>query len=244
MSTLSQRSLYPLLLCSLVMILVIYVQLDNRARNSLSDSALLEWEDGGQTTQLWGDDEECQQYRTRFLLQNSLPARALVSYPGSGNTWTRYLVEAATGVFTGSIYHNEGIINEGLYGEAREYSDGSTLLQKTHHAMPQSKIFKLEWRLDHIRKFGGRAVLVVRNPYKAIISFYNFYQTGSQKKSVAAERLQSKDFHNFVRDGAERWLELIQDWLLFSTDLHVVMYEVSSEKLSQAIFPFCLIFRI
>ena len=203
----------------------------------------LQWA-SGKEKYFWKRDPECKEFKTRFVVRDSLQTRALVSYPGSGNTWTRYLVEAATGVFTGSFYHNKGIINKGLYGEAREYSDGSTLLQKTHHAMPQSKIFKLEWRLDHIRKFGGRAVLVVRNPYKAIISFYNFYQTGSQKKSVSAERLQSKDFHNFVRDGAERWLELIQDWLLFSTDLHVVMYEVSSEKLSQAIFPFCLIFRI
>ena len=216
---------------------------DMRSSLERRDMLTFQW-DNVKEKYFWSSDPECSQYRTRFVVRHSLKTRALVSYPGSGNTWTRYLVEAATGVFTGSFYHNKGIINKGLYGEAREYSDGSTLLQKTHHAMPQSKIFKLEWRLDHIRKFGGRAVLVIRNPYKAIISFYNFYQTGSQKKSVSAKRLQSTDFHNFVRDGAERWLELIQDWLLFSTDLHVIMYEVSSEKLAQAIFPFCLMFRI
>jgi hypothetical protein len=26
---------------------------------------------------------------------------ALVSYPGSGNTWLRYLIEATTGIYTG-----------------------------------------------------------------------------------------------------------------------------------------------
>ena len=133
--------------------------------------------------------------------------------PGSGNSWTRYLLEAATGVFTGSFYRNKGIIKAGLYGEARDYRDGSTLLQKTHE--------------KHIREFGGRGVLVIRNPYKAIISFYNFAKTGSQTKSVSAERRKTKDFQNFVRLGAERWLELIQDWLLDSTDCYVLMYEVS-----------------
>ena len=29
---------------------------------------------------------------------------ALASYPGSGNTWLRYLIEGAGGVFTGSRY--------------------------------------------------------------------------------------------------------------------------------------------
>ena len=29
---------------------------------------------------------------------------ALASYPGSGNTWVRYLLQQATGIMTGSIY--------------------------------------------------------------------------------------------------------------------------------------------
>lgn len=29
---------------------------------------------------------------------------ALASYPGSGNTWLRFLIESASGVFTGSLY--------------------------------------------------------------------------------------------------------------------------------------------
>ena len=33
-----------------------------------------------------------------------MPKIGLVSFPGSGNTWTRYLIESLTGVFTGSVY--------------------------------------------------------------------------------------------------------------------------------------------
>ncbi|XP_030831390.1 WSCD family member AGAP003962-like [Strongylocentrotus purpuratus] len=35
---------------------------------------------------------------------NTLPSIALLSYPGSGNTWVRYLIESATGIYTGSIH--------------------------------------------------------------------------------------------------------------------------------------------
>lgn len=39
----------------------------------------------------------------------------LLSFPRSGNTWTRYLVEAATGVFTTSVYHDELLIRLGKF---------------------------------------------------------------------------------------------------------------------------------
>ena len=234
MSTLNQRSLYPLLLCSLVMILVIYVQLDNRAQSSLSDRARLEWEERGQTTQLWGDDEECQQYRTRFLLQNSLPARALVSYPGSGNTWTRYLVEAATGIFTGSVFNNQGIFDAGHLGERREYSDGSTILQKTHHSAVMEENYSLSQRRGHVAQFGGRGVLVIRNPYKALRAYWNLHESGSQTKTAAPESLESEKFRGFVREGGRRWLEVVQDWLQMSTDCYVILYEVSTADRGQS----------
>ncbi len=38
------------------------------------------------------------------MIPGCKPPMALASYPGSGNTWVRYLLEAASGVFTGSRY--------------------------------------------------------------------------------------------------------------------------------------------
>ena len=95
----------------------------------------------------------------------------------------RYLLEAASGIFTGSIYNNAGIKAAGHYGEGRDFRDGSTILQKTHRNIPRSG------------RFEGRGVLVIRNPYKALISFYNYGQTRSQTKSVAAQNLATKRFH-------------------------------------------------
>ena len=33
------------------------------------------------------------------------PLTAVASYPGSGNTWLRYLIQQATGIATGSVYN-------------------------------------------------------------------------------------------------------------------------------------------
>ena len=90
----------------------------------------------------------------------------------------RYLVEAATGVFTGSVFNDPSIARAGHYGEARHYRDGSTLLQKTHHRTLVGTKLGLSWGQGHIRQFGGRGVLVVRNPYLALLSYYNFQATG------------------------------------------------------------------
>ena len=54
-----------------------------------ADSLFLEWSVWGPSTKFWPSDPECSQYRTRFLVNFSLHTRALVSYPGSGNTWIR-----------------------------------------------------------------------------------------------------------------------------------------------------------
>merc|ERR1712079_577318 len=35
---------------------------------------------------------------------SSRPRVALVSYPGSGNTWMRYLLQQSTGILTGSVF--------------------------------------------------------------------------------------------------------------------------------------------
>ena len=32
---------------------------------------------------------------------------ALASFPGSGNTWLRYLIEGITGIFSGTFYFND-----------------------------------------------------------------------------------------------------------------------------------------
>ena len=43
----------------------------------------------------------------------TFPLVALASFPGSGNTWVRYLIERATGFYTGSSYNDGDLYKEG-----------------------------------------------------------------------------------------------------------------------------------
>ena len=139
----------------------------------------------------------CSNFTIRRTVENSLRPLALASYPGSGNTWVRYLIETATGVYTGSIYKDVDLYFQGkiiffsifklpsiqhlsilskkiiiikflgFWGELAEWNSGVTIVQKTHDAGPQ-----------HIATFDSGAILVLRNPYDAVLSFHNFIYGG------------------------------------------------------------------
>ena len=91
--------------------------------------------------------------------------------------------------------------------------------------------------------FNGRGVLVIRNPFKAILSYWNFKNTKSHTKTISGASLRSERFQHFAKTGAQRsssasclktgmiiyifrWLEVITDWLQYSTDVYCIYYEV------------------
>ena len=43
---------------------------------------------------------------------------ALHSFPGSGNTWLRFLIERASGYYTGSCFRDVSLIKGGFMGES------------------------------------------------------------------------------------------------------------------------------
>ena len=61
----------------------------------------------------WPSDERCGNLATIFSNKNPLHLVSLASFPNSGNTWLRYLIEGATGIFTGSFYDDVGLIKKG-----------------------------------------------------------------------------------------------------------------------------------
>jgi hypothetical protein len=87
----------------------------------------------------------------RIHLRQDRHRAALASYPRSGNTWMRDLIECATDRKTGSIYLFDPV-NAG-----RPRSSGIVI--KTHET--DSHLY-------------GRAIFLVRNPFDAIHSFYKY----------------------------------------------------------------------
>ena len=103
-----------------------------------------------------------------FLQDRSRKAVALASPEGSGNTWLRGLLEKVTGVCTGFCGCDPEMRVLGFPGEA--ITSGSVLVVKTHLVFPQwfGEIKKLQWEGSY-----GSAVILIRNPARALIAEWN-----------------------------------------------------------------------
>ena len=103
----------------------------------------------------------------RFMSQTHRPPVALASYPGSGNTWLRGLLERATGVCTGFEFCDISMRVKGFAGE--NIVSGAVLVVKTH-GFPN-------WKGKKRR--GGKgvsfesAVVLIRNPLDALVAEWN-----------------------------------------------------------------------
>ena len=53
--------------------------------------------------------------------------------------------------------------------------------------------YDLEWRDRHIRTFAGRGILLIRNPYHAILSYWNFLHTSSPTAVTDPRLYESSD---------------------------------------------------
>ncbi|KAF7273793.1 hypothetical protein GWI33_013521 [Rhynchophorus ferrugineus] len=139
---------------------------------------------------------------------------ALVSFPGSGNTWLRYLLQQATGYYTGSVYKDYGLLKNGFPAES--ITNASVLVVKTH-----------EWGVN-ARKMFSKAILLVREPEKAIHAEFN-RQSGGHIGFASPDRYRrtnGKYWQQFVDDKLRGWQQLNMDWLYnFSGSTHVIFYE-------------------
>ena len=116
------------------------------------------------------NDSDC-----RFLLEMSRHPVALISARGSGNTWTRGLLERATGICTGFLNCDKIMRAHGFVGE--NIKSGKVLVVKTHSVVPR-------WigennTYNEFEPSYSSAVFILRNPVKSAIAEWN--QRASQK---------------------------------------------------------------
>lgn len=107
----------------------------------------------------------------RFWVTEPHKPVALVSFPGSGNTWVRQLLEGTTGICTGSVMCDMSLRFDGFTGENVHF--GSTLVVKTHDTIPNWLTGPLP-DLTHSGppKFES-AIILIRNPLDALVSEWN-----------------------------------------------------------------------
>lgn len=99
-----------------------------------------------------------------FSPQSGRAPVPLASFPGSGNTWVRGLLQQATGLCTGSLYCDRDLRSRGFPGEG--LTSDSVLVVKTHKAAP----FTIDGDTPLV---GSKAVLIIRNPFDALVSERN-----------------------------------------------------------------------
>jgi len=106
----------------------------------------------------------------------------LISAPSSGNTWTRYLLEKATGYFTGSVYRDYRLYSTGYLGE----HSSDTVIRKDHFLLTDSKKVPSE---KDVSKLYSAVVFIVRNPYNTYISDFQRRNTHSHTGMVNFENI-------------------------------------------------------
>lgn len=143
------------------------------------------------------------------LSQTPLPLTALASFPGSGNTWVRHILQQATGILTGSIYNDKVLKIMGFPGE--NIQNSSVLVVKTH-----------DYGRNETQKY-QRAILILRNPKDALLAEFNRLRGGHI--GFARKEDFTKKWKGFVTIKAKSWFELNKSWLDFPGDLHIVRYE-------------------
>ncbi|ELK03914.1 WSC domain-containing protein 2 [Pteropus alecto] len=145
----------------------------------------------------------------RFLPAKSKQLIALASFPGAGNTWARHLIELATGFYTGSYYFDGSLYNK---GERDHWRSGRTICIKTHESGQKE-----------IEAFDA-AILLIRNPYKALMAEFN-RKYGGHIGFAAHAHWKGKEWPEFVRNYAPWWATHTLDWLKFGKKVLVVHFE-------------------
>ena len=90
----------------------------------------------------------------------------------------------------------------------------------------------LAWRLRHITWQAGRAVVLIRNPYEALISFWNHDRSDTYDSAQdtgihnLGDTLMSKLFRDFVKVEIGLWEEIYVDFLSYGTHIMAVHYEL------------------
>lgn len=125
------------------------------------------------------EKEECERVNAS---QRQMTPAVLASYPGSGNSFARIVLEQTTGIATGSIYRDMSLKTSQQYPMIGENKRTNVLVVKTHGPWHNHST------LDKLPK----AVIIVRNPRRAIRSYFN-WEYGYQKDTKNQHRITATD---------------------------------------------------
>lgn len=144
------------------------------------------------------------------FLRKSLGVSLLVSYPRSGNTLLRTLLERTTGIVTGSDTRPDRTLSKALAEAHNLVGEGLVHRSKTC-------FIKTHWpeRIGCQVFEGHRAILIVRNPFDAIDSYWNLNVTNTHTETVTDDvyaRFRDK-FEQLAKNEINVWCDYHHYWL-------------------------------
>lgn len=149
---------------------------------------------------------------------------ALASFPGSGNTWLRYLIEQGSRIYTGSWYEDKHL-NKTYIGEGVRNS--SVVVIKTHYPCdgcwnympPYNHKIVLPIHIPmsgHVE--GSDAVIyLIRSPFDTLLAEFNRMKTGLHRGSIPPDLFTRKkssvedlSWFEFVRLRSDAWYRSVK----------------------------------
>nr|CAB3267769.1 WSC domain-containing protein 1-like [Phallusia mammillata] len=158
------------------------------------------------------EDKRCG--NIKFLPPRTRKQTVLLSFPGSGNTWVRYLLEKATGVYTGSKYRDEALFKTGFLGELLPNFLRIGII-KCHKALASRGFDE-----------NSRFILLIRNPFDATVADFNRYRSSNKSHTGrVTKEVYKKYFSKFIEFRANKWITIMIDAIETKLPLLVIFFE-------------------
>ncbi|XP_064079244.1 sialate:O-sulfotransferase 1-like [Macrobrachium nipponense] len=168
---------------------------------------------------LWRQDVNCSRIDVRFGI--NISGALLHSFPRSGNTWLRYLLEAATGIFTSSFYTDRTLIRQGYLGERDKFWEKTTIATKLHF-------------IKHLKLYlNAPCITIIRNPARLFVSLWSYVNVQNRRLKHTAvipeNTLNSTEFHTFIQGKLKKWLRTY----IFALTKRKIIFPVSYELIRE-----------
>nr|WBD92698.1 putative WSC domain-containing protein 1 [Daphnia magna] len=201
--------------------------------------------DSDHVTYPWIGDPTCQHFPVQFAKNKTRPKWALTSFPGSGVTWTRQLIEGVTGIYTGTVYGRaeSPIVLTGHHGNSADLDCECTILIKDHDVLlPDFASFPTltnnlvkanDTRKDNKRRgpirsflYGHRGILLLRNPMDALFTFAHFLGSSGNHTGVVSEKdFVGPQWDKYIDYVADTWADHAVGWIENIQNGTVLFYE-------------------
>lgn len=152
--------------------------------------------------------------RVPAFSETKLPLTALVSYPGSGSTWLRHIVQQLTGVATGSSTCQKELKTSKSFSLGECINDKHVILVNTHDKYKRKKFEK---------KF-DKLIILYRDPFDTLRSAYTMKHPG-HSESVDSEIFNVRGWYEFIRDHTTLLEQYYTEWLEAERPIFLLFYD-------------------